>query len=405
MLVLFSLQGLCDVEARCVTVGVGSECVNTTVCPAEYNCDPSGFCGTFNASFKFGCIATPVDPTGVHQKGTICGPDDPTFSASSFPLGCCCFQLSCPPGKYGSPLWSECKDCEAGKFSSQTTKNMASGCTWCPAGSYSGAGATECLKCSEGKYAKPAFIQETRYPDKGLVLSTYFGGTNCTECKVCRNPTAVPLYPCRPGSADDTVTAGGCTCPEGYFVKNRLDPQNFTCSVCKSCSDPAAVLQNPCHAGDTKDSTTGCSCPVGFKALNATPTDPYAVKCSPVSDSGPVSGDSGPVTIINNYVTVVVLIFQFQAPYQLSEMTDDVVNKMTRAVAEVLNVNSSNVVLSFVAMRRRVLLQQSGGVLVSVSLKDYEGPSGGFGSRFVSRASLARRYFFNILAKFCEIDP
>ena len=157
----------------------------------------------------------------------------------------------------------------------------------------------------------------------------------------------------------------------------------------KSCSDPVAVLQKPCRADPymqpTTDSTTGCSCPEGFKANNSAPTNPYAVKCSPVSDPGPV-------TIINNYVTVVVLIFQFQAPYQLSEMTDDVVNKMTRAVAEVLNVNASNVVLSFVAMRRRALLQQSGGVLVSVSLKDYEAPSGGFGSRFVTRASLVRHY-------------
>ena len=80
---------------------------------------------------------------------------------------------------------------------------------------------------------------------------------------------------------------------------------------------------------------------------------------------------------------MIVFIFLFQAPYQLSEVTDQVKNKMTEAVAEILGVNTSDVILSFVAVgtRRRGLLQQSGGVLVSVSLKNLQGSGNIFASR------------------------
>ena len=80
-------------------------------------------------------------------------------------------------------------------------------------------------------------------------------------------------------------------------------------------------------------------------------------------------------------MTVIVFIFQFQAPYQLSEVTDEVKSKMRQAVADILNVNASDVIItvSSIGSRRRAL--QSAGVTVGVSLKNFDGSSGIFASR------------------------
>ena len=151
---------------------------------------------------------------------------------------------------------------------------------------------------------------------------------------------------------------------------------------CKKCYRP--LCEAALHA------TTGCRCSEGFNTSVA--SDPYNVTCIPLlnqrpsqpSETGaPGTAAPGSITIVNNYITVIVFIFQFQAPYQLSEVTDQVKNKMTEAVAEILGVNTSDVILSFVAVgtRRRGLLQQSGGVLVSVSLKNLQGSGNIFASR------------------------
>ena len=73
-------------------------------------------------------------------------------------------------------------------------------------------------------------------------------------------------------------------------------------------------------------------------------------------------------TAPSNSTVGVTILFQFQAPYSLTELTDDLREKMVLAVAKALGVNPSEVVLSFDAVGRRRVLQQS-GVLVSVGVR------------------------------------
>jgi hypothetical protein len=70
----------------------------------------------------------------------------------------------------------------------------------------------------------------------------------------------------------------------------------------------------------------------------------------------------------------VIEIVQFKVQYLLSEITDILINKMTLSIANILGVNGDMLVLSFteVEMRRRSLLEK--GVLVSCSLKNFQGP-------------------------------
>ena len=84
--------------------------------------------------------------------------------------------------------------------------------------------------------------------------------------------------------------------------------------------------------------------------------------------------------------STIVPVCQFKAPYQLSEVTDDVRAKMVLATANMLQVNASSVVLGFsaVVLRRRDLLQQN-GVLVSVGLAHFYGSV----SIFTARITLA----------------
>ena len=69
-----------------------------------------------------------------------------------------------------------------------------------------------------------------------------------------------------------------------------------------------------------------------------------------------------------------VTIVQFKVAYLLSEITDDVRRKMVMAIANIINVNVTRIVLSFTEldMRRRHLLQ-SKLLLVNVGLLDFQG--------------------------------
>ena len=250
-----------------------------------------------------------------------------------------------------------------------------------------------CQTCPIGKFAKPVHFSTVPYYDTSSSPTPY-GGSNCTKCRDCSDPQAIPIKECLPGSFSDM--RGGCICQEGYFISNwnSTDPFNIMCIACKSCSSMNAVLQNPCTGLSAVDTTTGCICPFQNKKIsifNVT-LDPYAINCTAEPISGPISGPSpspsgpspspsGSITIINNYVTVIVFIFQFQAPYQLSEVTDEVKSKMRQAVADILNVNASDVIItvSSIGSRRRAL--QSAGVTVGVSLKNFDGSSGIFASR------------------------
>ncbi len=74
-------------------------------------------------------------------------------------------------------------------------------------------------------------------------------------------------------------------------------------------------------------------------------------------------------------------ILQYKVSYLLSEITIDIRNNMAKAVASLINVNASKLVLSIVdaSLRRRGLLQQQ-GVLVSVFLQDFKGSTLEFAS-------------------------
>jgi hypothetical protein len=78
----------------------------------------------------------------------------------------------------------------------------------------------------------------------------------------------------------------------------------------------------------------------------------------------------------------IVAVCQFKAPYQLSEITDVIRGKMVVAIANMLEVNASIVILGFSSdvVRRRDLLQQA-GVLVSVGLTNFYGSVSIFATR------------------------
>jgi hypothetical protein len=79
----------------------------------------------------------------------------------------------------------------------------------------------------------------------------------------------------------------------------------------------------------------------------------------------------------------VIQIFQFIAPYGISDITDVMLTKMISAIAAVLNVETSSVILTFAPFHpgRRHLLQQKSYVVVSVGLRNFNQPAGEFASR------------------------
>ncbi len=99
----------------------------------------------------------------------------------------------------------------------------------------------------------------------------------------------------------------------------------------------------------------------------------------------PLPSTPAPPVTINNYITVIVLVIQFKAPYQMSELTPDLRTKIATAVANVIGVNASTVSLTFVEVDLRRQAQQK-GVLVSVGLKDFQGPTAPFASRLTQDA-------------------
>jgi hypothetical protein len=77
----------------------------------------------------------------------------------------------------------------------------------------------------------------------------------------------------------------------------------------------------------------------------------------------------------------IVPIFQFKAQYPLSDITSEIRDKMTMAVAKLLQVNTGSVILSFTSVIRRVrVLQQQEFVLVSVGLVNFQGSRAAFAS-------------------------
>ena len=150
-----------------------------------------------------------------------------------------------------------------------------------------------------------------------------------------------------------------------------------------------------------------CNNPLGHTQNTRPATDAdadcgYALRDFP--DRGTITSGPPPTTappsIANNYIAVIVIIFPFKAPYQLSEITPELESRMSQAVAAVLGVNSTSVSLTFVEvdMRRRSLLQQK-GVLVSVSLKNLQGSASPFLS-LLSQDSIITKWLLLASAQF-----
>ena len=109
-----------------------------------------------------------------------------------------------------------------------------------------------------------------------------------------------------------------------------------------------------------------------------TTTAAYAVQSTSTAASlAYIDGSSGGLTPTSS-ASKIVQIFQFKAHYSLSDITNDIQSRMTAAVARLLQVNFSAVILSFSSfnlrqiVRPRVLLQQE-SVLVTVGLIDFQG--------------------------------
>jgi hypothetical protein len=102
----------------------------------------------------------------------------------------------------------------------------------------------------------------------------------------------------------------------------------------------------------------------------------------------------------------IVAVCQFKAPYQLSEITDIIRGKMVLAIAKMLEVNASIVVLGFssVVVRRRDLLQQ-GGVLVSVGLINFQDSVSIFATRITQENINAKMAAEGLLAVQLLVAP
>jgi hypothetical protein len=70
--------------------------------------------------------------------------------------------------------------------------------------------------------------------------------------------------------------------------------------------------------------------------------------------------------------SIVLQIFQFKAPYLVSEVTVDIQGRMSRAVANVLGVDAIDVVLTFVPSTLDRRSGQTTGVLVNAGVTDLE---------------------------------
>jgi hypothetical protein len=114
----------------------------------------------------------------------------------------------------------------------------------------------------------------------------------------------------------------------------------------------------------------------------------------------------------STYAEGVVVILVFKSAYLLSEINADVRLNMTLAISSVLEVPTSNLVLTFTeAVMGRTLLQQK-GVLVTVGIKGYHLSSSSFTTRITQDNINAKMAIFGLKpaqimyseAGMCEMD-
>ena len=164
-------------------------------------------------------------------------------------------------------------------------------------------------------------------------------------------------------------------------------PEHSGCSVAGATSSGSCLA---CEVG-SYSSTTGQSTCIQCLQGSYTTTSGSSLQsaCTQLltSKAFPISGQPLTSTAAN-----IVQIFQFKAQYQLSEISQDIQDRMTIAVANLLLVNKSSVILSFasVSLQRqfklRVLLKQE-GVLDGVGLSNFYESTSAFNS-LISQQSI-----------------
>ncbi len=103
-----------------------------------------------------------------------------------------------------------------------------------------------------------------------------------------------------------------------------------------------------------------------------------STSCTTAATSAAASSGLGGQLLTNSNSSLVP-IFAFKAQYQLSEITSDIRERMTKAVASLLQVNTLGIVLSFASATLRNVQQQE-FVLVRVGLVNFQGSTAAFAS-------------------------
>ena len=230
----------------------------------------------------------------------------------------------------------------------------------------------KCTRVSECTKTRPA--PNMKWSDAVFacaIIPPILSDSGCSSQEVARNTTK---WVSRPLIASTVHVLGFNTTSSCVDKPVWNDFESASMCFCASdyCNNPMGLSQKTEPATDVHDDCAYALLDFPDQGTVGTIT------------SGNPATTAPPSIVINNYITVIVIIFQFKAPYQLSEITPELESRMSQAVAAVLGVNATSVSLTFVEvdMRRRRLLQQK-GVLVSVSLKNLQGSA----SPFVSRLS------------------
>ena len=129
---------------------------------------------------------------------------------------CCISSSAAQPGSYNDG--SGVKPCDLGTFSVAREAGSATSCTKCAEGSISGPGASECIVCPAGMFYVSS--SECRHCDAGK-YSKMPGSKECLNCAAGygSSRTSSICTPCPRGSASAGGRACGI-CPAGSYADN-----------------------------------------------------------------------------------------------------------------------------------------------------------------------------------------
>ena len=155
---------------------------------------------------------------------------------------CCISSSAAQPGSYNDG--SGVKPCDAGTFSVAREAGGATSCTKCAEGSISGPGASECIVCPAGMFYVSS--SECRHCDAGK-YSKMPGSKECLDCAAGygSSRTSSICTPCPRGSASAGGRACGI-CPAGSYAANVDDRCAIPRNLFSSFHDPhpSKIVQN-----------------------------------------------------------------------------------------------------------------------------------------------------------------